>query len=128
MRLLATLAAAAALTLGVAASSAAQQAPRPRGGEHEPPAALARQARVSEAAARRTALAAVPRGRVKSHELERENGRLVYSYDIEVPGRPGAGEVQADAISGRIVLHHHETPQEERAEAGHEARPAALKP
>jgi uncharacterized membrane protein YkoI len=131
MRQIAAAALAAALTLGSALTGAAQQA-----GAHtthvtrtqttvqahnETAAQMRRQARVTEAQARRTALAAVRRGRVKSHELEREHGRLVYSYDITVPGRSGIEEVTVDAVTGRIVTHEHESPAAERREARQDA-------
>jgi uncharacterized membrane protein YkoI len=58
---------------------------------------------------------------VVSHELEREHGRLVYSYDIRVAGRSGIEEVQVDARTGRIVSHVHETPADERREAREDA-------
>jgi uncharacterized membrane protein YkoI len=115
MKHVAAVAIAIALSLGTAAAGTAQQ-------RHETPADLQRQVRVTEAAARRTALAAVRNGRVKSHELEREHGHLVYSYDIEVPGRTGIEEVQVDAVTGRIVAHEHETPAQVRAEARQDAR------
>jgi uncharacterized membrane protein YkoI len=121
MKLLATAAIAAALTLGTAAAGTAQQ-------RHETQADLQRQTRVTEAAARHTALAAVRNGRVTSHELERQHGHLIYSYDIEVPGRRGIEEVQVDAVSGRIVAHEHETPAQVRAEARQDAREARQHP
>jgi uncharacterized membrane protein YkoI len=128
MKHIATLAMTAALTLGTAVIGAAQQsraydthATRTNTPmRHETTAQLQRQARISEAQARRTALGAVRNGRVKSHELEREHGRLIYSYDITVPGRGGIEEVTVDARTGRIVTHEHETPADERREARQE--------
>lgn len=72
---------------------------------------------ISNAAATHTALAAVPHGVVKSSELETEHGRLIYSYDIAVPGKTGVEEIQVDAMTGRIVSKSHEGPLKERAEA-----------
>jgi uncharacterized membrane protein YkoI len=123
MKHIAMAAMAAALTLGTAAAGAAQSGHG--AARHETQADLQRQTRVTEAAARRTALAAVRNGRVTSHELEREHGHLIYSYDIEVPGRRGIEEVQVDAVSGRIVAHEHETPAQVRAEARQDARERA---
>jgi hypothetical protein len=65
--------------------------------------------RVSMQAARARALAIVP------------HGRLIYSFDIRVPGRPGIEEVQISAIDGRLVSRTHETPAAERREARAEA-------
>jgi hypothetical protein len=78
--------------------------------------------RISMQAARASALAIVPNGRVKSAELETENGRLVYSFDITVPNRTGIEEVQISAIDGRLISRTHESPAAERAEKRAEAR------
>jgi peptidase YpeB-like protein len=81
---------------------------------------LASEARVSMKTARATALARVPHGRVQSAELERERGKLIYSFDIRVPGKSGIEEVQVDAIKGRIVSVVHEGPKAEQKEARQE--------
>ena len=95
---------------------------------------LAAQAKISEATAQATALARVPGGRVKAHELEREKGVLIHSFDIVVPGRPGIEEVNVNAMDGSIVAAQHEDPAAERLEAkqdraekaaGHAARKTA---
>jgi hypothetical protein len=78
---------------------------------------LAAQAKISEAAARATALSKVPGGRVKAHELERENGLLIHSFDIAVAGRPGIDEVIVNALDGSIVSVKHEDQAAERLEA-----------
>jgi len=39
--------------------------------------------------AQNRALARVPGARVQSRELEEENGKLVYSFDLRVKGKPG---------------------------------------
>lgn len=77
---------------------------------------------VSMQTARVRALAVVPRGRVRSAELEREHGRLIYSFDIRVPGRAGVEEVQISALTGRLISRTHESPAAERREARTEAR------
>ena len=66
----------------------------------ETQASLMRQAKVSKAVATRTALAEVPGGKVRSSEIEREKGKLIYSFDIKVAGRPGIEEINVDAITG----------------------------
>ena len=85
-------------------------------------AALRREAKIAEADARKTALAAVPGGRVRSHELEREKGKLIYSYDIKVAGKAGIEEVNVDAITGAIVAHEHEDAAAEAKERKAEAK------
>jgi uncharacterized membrane protein YkoI len=88
----------------------------------ESQAALQKEAKISEATARATALKEVPNGTVKSSELERENGKLIYSYDITVPGKTGIDEVNVNAIDGSIVAKQHETPKSEKKEAAQEAK------
>jgi len=76
---------------------------------------LSKEAKISEPKARKIALARVP-GNVRSEELEREHHRIVYSYDIEQPGKPGVEEVQVDAKSGKIVSVKHESDKAEERE------------
>jgi len=64
----------------------------PAQGPHSP---LASEAKVSESSARETALARVPNGTVQSSELERENGLLIWSFDIAKPRTRNIAEVQA---------------------------------
>jgi len=85
-------------------------------------AELQKEAKISEATARATALKEVPNGTVKSSELERENGKLIYSYDITVPGKTGIDEVNVNAIDGSVVAKQHETPKSEKKEAAQEAK------
>ena len=77
-------------------------------------------ARVSLSSARSTALAKVPGAKVKSEELEREHGKLIYSFDLEVAGKSGIQEVQIDAMTGKVVSSKHETPSMERKEKANE--------
>ena len=90
----------------------------------ETQASLKKEAKVSEATARATALAQVPNGTVKSSELEREHGKLIYSYDIRVPGKTGVEEIAVNAIDGSVVAREHETPRMEKKEAAKEAKKA----
>jgi uncharacterized membrane protein YkoI len=88
----------------------------------ESQATLQKEAKISEETARATALKQVPNGTVKSSELEREHGKLIYSYDITVPGKSGIDEVNVNAIDGSVVAKQHETPKAEKAEATKEAK------
>ena len=72
---------------------------------------------VSEKAATRTALAAVPSGSVRASELETEQGQLIYSVDLAVPRKSGIEEVHVSAITGRVIAIEHEGTREERAES-----------
>lgn len=107
---------AAMLTLGAAASASGQQGKAPSKKEATTQAVLRKEAKIAEPDARKTALAAVPGGKVQSHELERENGRLIYSYDIKVAGKSGVEEVNVDATTGQIVAHEHEDAKAEAKE------------
>ncbi len=113
---------AAMLTIGAAASASAQEAKAPAKKEATSQAALRKEAKIAESDARKTALATVPGGKVQSHELERENGRLIYSYDIKVAGKSGVEEVNVDAMTGEIVAHEHESAKAEAKEKKAERR------
>jgi uncharacterized membrane protein YkoI len=78
---------------------------------------LAAEAKISEADARTTALAKVPGGAVSSSELEKEHGKLIWSFDIAKVGSKDVTEVQVDAKTGKIVSTRIETPDKERREA-----------
>jgi uncharacterized membrane protein YkoI len=90
--------------------------------KRETQADLQKAAKIAEADARATALKQVPNGTVKSEELERENGKLIYSYDITVPGKSGVDEVNINAIDGSVVAKSHETAKSEKKEAKAEAK------
>ncbi len=109
---------AALMTFGLGRVVAQQPAASPAG----KPAATAKQAKVSEEAARRTALAKVPGGRIETAELEHEHGRLVYSFDITAPAASGVTEVQVNAMTGAVVSVKHETAAQEAKEETGERR------
>ena len=95
------------------------------------PDSLAKQAKVTEEAAAMTAQKRVPKGTIQGVELEREKGKLIYSYDIKVPGKSGVEEVNVSAMTGKVVARQHESAAAEQKEAGREKReskPAAKKP
>lgn len=90
--------------------------------KEESQAALQKEAKISEETARATALKEVPNGTIKSSELEREKGKLIYSFDISVPGKTGIEEINVNAIDGSVVAREHETPKTEKTEAAKEAQ------
>src|ERR1700681_1623366 len=75
-------------------------------------------ARYPEADARKTALAQfqVPGAAIASGGLEVEDGCLLYTYDIKIPGHRGVEEVVIDAGNGKVLLVEHESPAKEAAE------------
>jgi len=66
-------------------------------------AELQAQARVSKEQAQQTALAKAPGGTVKEAELEKEKGKLIWSFDISTPDSKDITEVNVDAITGDLV-------------------------
>ena len=86
------------------------------------PDSLARQAKVSEAVAAATAQRRVPAGKIEGVELERENGKLMFSYDIKTSGKSGIDEVNVDAVTGKIIGFGHESAAAEKKEAEAEAK------
>ena len=87
--------------------------------------ALRAEAKVSQEQATATALGRVRQGTVKSVELEKENGKLVWSFDIARPRTKGVTEIQVDAITGKVVLMKKESAAQEAREAKAETREAA---
>jgi N-methylhydantoinase A/oxoprolinase/acetone carboxylase beta subunit len=87
------------LAIGLCVASGAQtQAPK----KSKIPAALKKDAKISVEDARATALKKVP-GEIQEEELEKENGKLVFSFDIRATGQKDITEVQVSAIDGSIV-------------------------
>ncbi len=68
------------------------------------------QAKISSETAIATAQARFPTGTIKSAELEKEGRRLIYTFDIQLPGINGIEEVNVDALTGKIVGVEHEKP------------------
>ena len=54
------------------------------------------------------ALARVPGGTISGAELEEEDGRLIYSFELKVAGKSGEEEVHVDAKTGEVVKVEHE--------------------
>lgn len=86
------------------------------------PSKLQAEAKVSEADARATALATVPTGTISSAELEKENGKLIWSFDIAKAGSKNITEVHVDAKTGKVIASKTETPRKEANEAAAEAK------
>src|SRR5260370_25828902 len=80
---------AAALLLGLAACVS----------ESAKEANLEAQAKITKADAEKTALAKVPNGTVKEAEIEKEKGKLIWSFDVATPGTKDITEVAVGAIN-----------------------------
>jgi len=82
---------------------------------------LQAQAKISREAAQQTALAKVPGGTVKDGELEKEKGKLIWSFDITTSSSKDIAEVAVDAITGAVVAVDIETPEQQAKEAAEDA-------
>jgi len=90
------------------------------------PPSLVRQAKISLDSARTIAMKRLPKAAIQSQELEQENGRLIYSFDMKTTGKSGIDEVNVDALTGKLVGKvQHESAADEKKEA---AEDAAKKP
>jgi len=78
-------------------------------------------AKLTKTEAQAIALGRAKGGTVKSSELEKEHGVLVWSFDITTPDTKDITEVQVDANTGKIVSVEIETPEHEAKEAKEEA-------
>lgn len=66
----------------------------------EAPDSLRALAKLPLDSAVKRALARVPNGAIEKVELERENGAVIFSFDIRVPGQQGISEVGVNAVTG----------------------------
>src|SRR5215472_322108 len=71
--------------------------------EAQKQAKLQAEAKVSRADAEKIALAKAPGGTIKEGELEKEKGKLIWSFDIATAGTTDIKEVQVNAITGEVV-------------------------
>jgi uncharacterized membrane protein YkoI len=78
---------------------------------------LMKEAKISKPQAEKMALSKVPNGTIQSGELEREHGKLVWSFDIGTHSTKNVTEVQVDAKSGKIISVKTETPVDQAKEA-----------
>ena len=85
------------------------------------PARLVKEAKVKEADAVAIARHILPKADIASAELEREGGKLIYSFDMKTPGKDGIDEININAITGKQVGKvQHESGADERKEAAEE--------
>src|SRR5438105_3690498 len=73
-------------------------------------------AKISRSDAERAALARVPNGVIKEGELEKEHGRLIWSFDIASSGSKDITEVHVDAITGEVIATEKESETHEAGE------------
>ena len=118
---------AALMFVAIAGASAGAQAAHKGAAQHkkvETQAELQKEAKMTMADARALAQKTVPSGKIASGEIEREGGKLIYSFDMKVAGKSGIDEVNIDAMTGTLISNQHETPKDEKAEAKADAKAA----
>jgi pyruvate/2-oxoglutarate dehydrogenase complex dihydrolipoamide acyltransferase (E2) component len=64
-------------------------------------------------------------GKIESKELEKEHGKLIYSFDIRTTN--GLHEVNIDAMTGSVIDDKVETPEDEAREKQQDAKKAKKK-
>jgi hypothetical protein len=75
------------------------------------------EAKLTKAEAQKTAMTKVPKGsKVKEAGIENEDGKLVWSFDIAVPGSADITEIQVDAMTGKVVKVEKESPADQAKE------------
>src|SRR5512142_2028007 len=107
MKIVTTIAIAAIAIAAAAGSASAQAVPvktqqKPvlhKAKKTETEADLMKEAKISKDSATAIALARVPGATVKSAELEREKGKLIWSFDLTTAGKTGIDEVHVNAIN-----------------------------
>ena len=83
-------------------------------------AKLMAEAKVARADAEKIALGKVPNGTVKEAELEKEHGKLIWSFDLTTPDTKDITEVAVDAITGDVVSVEKESAESEAKESAGE--------
>jgi hypothetical protein len=78
------------------------------GCETENESQLQAKAKISKADAQAIALTKVPNGTVKDCELEREHGKLIWTFGFTTPDSKDITEVNVDALTGAVVNVEHE--------------------
>ena len=89
----------AALTAGLIAGCCSEKAEK----HAHKQAKLMAEAKISKDDATKTALAKVPGGTIKEAELEKEDGKLQWSFDVSTPDSKDITEVNVDAITGEVI-------------------------
>lgn len=85
------------------ADTAAKNAPPAAGASQDAKADAKAPTKVSEADARKTALASVKNGTVQSSKLVTDKGRQVWAFELRGENSPHVVVVHVDANSGRVV-------------------------
>jgi uncharacterized membrane protein YkoI len=79
-------------------------------------AKLEAKAKITRSEAEKIALERVKGGQILQAELEKEHGKLIWSFDIATPNTKDVTEVQVNAKNGKIVAVEIETPAAQEKE------------
>jgi uncharacterized membrane protein YkoI len=79
-------------------------------------ARLEAQAKITKAEAQKIALDKVPGGTIKEGEIEKEKGKVIWSFDIATPGTKDITEVNIDAMTGAVIDVSKETAADQEKE------------
>ena len=90
-------------------------------------AKLEAQAKITKAEAQKIALDRVPGGTIKEGDIEKEKGKLLWSFDIATPGTKDITEVQVDAMTGAVLDVARETVADQEKEKKEDAKVKAKK-
>src|ERR1017187_6690774 len=85
-------------------------------------AKLEAKAKVTRTVAEKAALAKIPGGTIKEGEIEEENGKLIWSFDISTKNSQDITEVQVNAQTGDIESVEKETPADQAKEKAADAK------
>jgi uncharacterized membrane protein YkoI len=96
-------------------------------GEKATASKLEAQAKITKAEAEKIALDKVPGGTVKESDIEKEKGKLLWSFDIATPGTKDITEVQVDAMTGAVLDIAKETVADQEKEKKEDSKEKAKK-
>lgn len=89
---------------------------------------LLKRAKISSDSAVAVAKAKLPKATINAAEIEEEDGRLIFSFDMKTAGKSGIDEVNVNALTGKIVGKvQHESAADEEKEAKDEAAKKPVK-
>jgi uncharacterized iron-regulated membrane protein len=89
---------------------------------------LLKRAKITADSAIAVAKARLPKAVINAAEIEEEDGKLIYSFDMKTAGKSGIDEVNVDALTGKLVGKvQHESAADEKKEAAADAAKAPVK-
>jgi DNA-directed RNA polymerase alpha subunit len=89
---------------------------------------LLKKAKITADSAIAVARATLPKATISSAEIEQENGKLIFSFDMKTAGKSGIDEVNVDALTGKLVgKPQHESAADEKKEADADAAKKPVK-